>query len=373
MSSTGSGSVCATAAQFTPPPPRAADPDDAASAARRAPRRRTPQQPAPTSASARGVDDVTVDDDGRRRAGGRRAAASADALVGADGANGVVARAPGSARRSRTAWRWRATSAGTRSAASAIAQTAVIELGVVPGGYGWVFPKGDHANLGVGGWAERGAAAPRPPGQAGAGARRAAASAHGREGSPPADAPTRARLRRVVACCSSATPPASSTRSPETGSTRLSSPPSSRRGRSSPTTSPGYAPALSSRARPPRRRLVGREARHGPQRRRLLLGGPLARSLLRRRRPPRWRRGASGPGPRPGAAAVAAARPARLVGPDRPLATTRSTCPALANMTPQARDGSCRSSTLYGSRQPAHPCRGRRRQRRPPQAWPAAL
>src|SRR5439155_7869577 len=32
----------------------------------------------------------------------------------------------------------------------------VIELGVVPGGYGWVFPKGDHANLGVGGWGGEG-------------------------------------------------------------------------------------------------------------------------------------------------------------------------------------------------------------------------
>jgi flavin-dependent dehydrogenase len=28
----------------------------------------------------------------------------------------------------------------------------VIEFGVVPGGYGWVFPKGDHVNVGVGGW-----------------------------------------------------------------------------------------------------------------------------------------------------------------------------------------------------------------------------
>ena len=35
-------------------------------------------------------------------------------------------------------------------------RTAVIELVVVPGGYGWVFPKGDHANLGVGGWGSEG-------------------------------------------------------------------------------------------------------------------------------------------------------------------------------------------------------------------------
>lgn len=28
----------------------------------------------------------------------------------------------------------------------------VLEVGTVPGGYGWVFPKGDHVNVGVGGW-----------------------------------------------------------------------------------------------------------------------------------------------------------------------------------------------------------------------------
>jgi flavin-dependent dehydrogenase len=35
-------------------------------------------------------------------------------------------------------------------------ETAWVEIGVVPGGYGWVFPKGDHANLGVGGWMSEG-------------------------------------------------------------------------------------------------------------------------------------------------------------------------------------------------------------------------
>ena len=27
-----------------------------------------------------------------------------------------------------------------------------LDLGSIAGGYGWVFPKGDHCNLGVGGW-----------------------------------------------------------------------------------------------------------------------------------------------------------------------------------------------------------------------------
>jgi flavin-dependent dehydrogenase len=43
-----------------------------------------------------------------------------------------------------------------RADAARYAQRMVIELGVVPGGYGWVFPKGDHVNFGVGGWASEG-------------------------------------------------------------------------------------------------------------------------------------------------------------------------------------------------------------------------
>jgi geranylgeranyl reductase family protein len=32
----------------------------------------------------------------------------------------------------------------------------VLELAILPGGYGWVFPKGDHVNVGVGGWGSEG-------------------------------------------------------------------------------------------------------------------------------------------------------------------------------------------------------------------------
>jgi len=32
----------------------------------------------------------------------------------------------------------------------------VVELGAVPGGYAWIFPKGDHVNVGVGGWESEG-------------------------------------------------------------------------------------------------------------------------------------------------------------------------------------------------------------------------
>lgn len=82
--------------------------------------------------------------------GGSRVRASY--VVGADGANGVVARAAelgdgivlGVALEGNARW-------GVLDAAP-YDETAWVELGIVPGGYGWVFPKGDHANLGVGGW-----------------------------------------------------------------------------------------------------------------------------------------------------------------------------------------------------------------------------
>ena len=36
------------------------------------------------------------------------------------------------------------------------AHTMVLEIASVPGGYGWIFPKGDHVNVGVGGWRSEG-------------------------------------------------------------------------------------------------------------------------------------------------------------------------------------------------------------------------
>src|SRR5581483_4999761 len=36
------------------------------------------------------------------------------------------------------------------------AHTMVLEIASVPGGYGWIFPKGDHVNVGVGGWESEG-------------------------------------------------------------------------------------------------------------------------------------------------------------------------------------------------------------------------
>ncbi len=80
----------------------------------------------------------------------------ADYVVGADGANGVVARAAGLGEGIVTGVAVEANAAWGDLERAPYAGTAWVELGVVPGGYGWVFPKGDHANLGVGGWETEG-------------------------------------------------------------------------------------------------------------------------------------------------------------------------------------------------------------------------
>ena len=101
------------------------------------------------------VGDVVVTDDGVTARIGEHAV-QAGYLVGADGANGVVARAAGLgegivrgvALEGNVPWR--------ALDQARYAGSAWVELGVVPGGYGWVFPKGDHVNLGVGGWLDEG-------------------------------------------------------------------------------------------------------------------------------------------------------------------------------------------------------------------------
>ena len=163
--------------------------------------------------------------------GGERV--SAGVLVGADGANGVVAegRRPRCGHRARRGPRgnvpWELLDHARYTA------TAVVELGSPSGGYGWLFPKGDHANLGVGGWASEGprlrthlrAARPHP--------RSRPRRPHGSARPPAADAPRRgSHLRLPDASCWSAMRRVSSTRCPVTACTRRSCPPGSRPRRS---------------------------------------------------------------------------------------------------------------------------------------------
>src|SRR4051794_9681899 len=79
----------------------------------------------------------------------------ADVVVGADGANGITARALGTARYEHGVALEGNVAYGHVSR-DRFGGRAVVELGVVHGVYAWVFPKGDHVNVGVGGWESEG-------------------------------------------------------------------------------------------------------------------------------------------------------------------------------------------------------------------------
>jgi len=79
----------------------------------------------------------------------------ADVVIGADGANGIASRGferptleHGVALEGNVSY--------THVSRERFGGRAVVELGVVHGGYAWVFPKGDHVNVGVGGWGTEG-------------------------------------------------------------------------------------------------------------------------------------------------------------------------------------------------------------------------
>jgi len=79
-------------------------------------------------------------------------------LVGADGANGLVARSLGLGADPTYGVALEGNLAADQVDEARYRGRAVVELGTVPGGYGWVFPKGDHLNFGVGGWEGEGPA-----------------------------------------------------------------------------------------------------------------------------------------------------------------------------------------------------------------------
>jgi geranylgeranyl reductase family protein len=94
------------------------------------------------------------DDGGTVRFDG--AAASASLVLGADGVNGLTARALGLAGARRHGVALEGNVLYVHARAREHRGLAVVELGAVPGGYAWVFPKGDHVNVGVGGWESEG-------------------------------------------------------------------------------------------------------------------------------------------------------------------------------------------------------------------------
>jgi len=73
-------------------------------------------------------------------------------LVGADGVNGLTARMLGLAPLREVAVAFEGNVPLAESRTKEWEEDIALELGSTPGGYGWVFPKGDHLNVGVGGW-----------------------------------------------------------------------------------------------------------------------------------------------------------------------------------------------------------------------------
>jgi geranylgeranyl reductase family protein len=79
-----------------------------------------------------------------------------DLLIGADGANGPTAGALDLADKRIYGVALEGNLPHHLTDAARWRSTVVIELGTIPGGYCWIFPKGDHINIGVGGWENTG-------------------------------------------------------------------------------------------------------------------------------------------------------------------------------------------------------------------------
>ncbi|MDP2948811.1 MAG: hypothetical protein Q8P22_04670, partial [Chloroflexota bacterium] len=77
---------------------------------------------------------------------------TARALAGADGANSIVGRSTGTAPRVDLAVALEGRAPLAKSLCKHWQDTVALDLGDLPGGYGWVFPKSDHLNVGVGAW-----------------------------------------------------------------------------------------------------------------------------------------------------------------------------------------------------------------------------
>jgi geranylgeranyl reductase family protein len=81
---------------------------------------------------------------------------AANAALGADGVNGPTARAVGLDEQRDYGVALEANVPYGVVSPERYRGRLCLELANVPGGYGWVFPKGDHVNVGVGGWEREG-------------------------------------------------------------------------------------------------------------------------------------------------------------------------------------------------------------------------
>jgi geranylgeranyl reductase family protein len=73
-------------------------------------------------------------------------------LIGADGANGITAKLTGLSGARDVAVALEGNIAFPGGVPERWTSVVGMDLGSIPGGYGWLFPKGDHINVGVGGW-----------------------------------------------------------------------------------------------------------------------------------------------------------------------------------------------------------------------------
>jgi len=97
---------------------------------------------------------VAIDSETELRLDGRPV--EVGAVIGADGANGITARSLGLGGAIVNGVALEGNLSYQELPDGAWRGRLVLELGTVPGGYGWIFPKGDHVNVGVGGWAHQG-------------------------------------------------------------------------------------------------------------------------------------------------------------------------------------------------------------------------
>jgi geranylgeranyl reductase family protein len=83
-------------------------------------------------------------------------AVEVDALIGADGANGITARTLGLGGSIVNGVALEGNLPYQELPHGFGRGVLMLELATVPGGYGWIFPKADHVNVGVGGWGAEG-------------------------------------------------------------------------------------------------------------------------------------------------------------------------------------------------------------------------
>jgi flavin-dependent dehydrogenase len=80
----------------------------------------------------------------------------ADVVIGADGVNGMTSRSLGFTVDVRYGVALEGNVAYGNVDPARYRGRAVVDIGPVPGGYAWAFPKGEHVNFGVGGWESEG-------------------------------------------------------------------------------------------------------------------------------------------------------------------------------------------------------------------------